>query len=242
MYLSVGNRQEARKNMKYSIKVNEVKQKEGSESNIRGFATVVFGDSFKITNVAILENKKSEQLFVSMPRYRSSERDENGGAVYKDVCNPVTAEFRDELYGNILKAYEQKVSNEKGQEVEGEMEIEMPEFTVSVTPFEREGSNIRGLARIYIDDSFIVNNVSILEGNGKLFVSMPAYKTKQMDDQGKAIYQDVTYPVTKEFREKLYDQIISEYEKAKEERQEKSGKKTEEMKDRGMEKENVTVR
>ena len=39
--------------MKYSIKVNEVKQKEGKESNIRGFATVVFGDSFKITNIAI---------------------------------------------------------------------------------------------------------------------------------------------------------------------------------------------
>ena len=40
--------------MKYSIKVNEVKNKEG---NVRGFATLVFGDSFKITNIAILENK-----------------------------------------------------------------------------------------------------------------------------------------------------------------------------------------
>ena len=33
--------------MKYSVKVNEVRAKEGS--NIKGFATVVFGDSFKIT-------------------------------------------------------------------------------------------------------------------------------------------------------------------------------------------------
>ena len=48
--------------MKYSIKVNEVRAKEGS--NIKGFATVVFGDSFKITNIAILENKdrKSTRL------------------------------------------------------------------------------------------------------------------------------------------------------------------------------------
>lgn len=37
--------------MKYSIKVNEVRAKEGS--NIKGFATVVFGDSFKITNIAM---------------------------------------------------------------------------------------------------------------------------------------------------------------------------------------------
>ena len=49
--------------MKYSIKVNEVRAKEGS--NIKGFATVVFGDSFKITNIAILENKDKGELFVS---------------------------------------------------------------------------------------------------------------------------------------------------------------------------------
>ena len=61
--------------MKYSIKVNEVRAKEGS--NIKGFATVVFGDSFKITNIAILENKDKGELFVSMPRYRSNERDES---------------------------------------------------------------------------------------------------------------------------------------------------------------------
>ena len=78
--------------MKYSIKVNEVRAKEGS--NIKGFATVVFGDSFKITNIAILENKDKGELFVSMPRYRSNERDESNGVIYKDVCNPITAEFR----------------------------------------------------------------------------------------------------------------------------------------------------
>lgn len=49
----------------------------------------------------------------------------------------------------------------------------------------------------------------------KLFVAMPAYKTKQVDEQRKAIYQDVAYPVTKEFREKLYGNIIEEYNKAK---------------------------
>ena len=75
--------------MKYSIKVNEVRAKEGS--NIKGFATVVFGDSFKITNIAILENKDKGELFVSMPRYRSNERDESNGVIYKDVCNPITA-------------------------------------------------------------------------------------------------------------------------------------------------------
>jgi len=97
--------------------------------------------------------------------------------------------------------------------------IEMPEFSVTVSPYERDGSNIKGLARIYIEERFIVNNVNILQGKENIFVSMPAYKTKQIDEQGKAIYQDVCYPVTKEFREKLYAEIVKEYEQAKEKNQ-----------------------
>lgn len=183
---------------------------------------MVFGDSFKITNIAILENREKDSLFVSMPRYKSNERDENGGIVYKDVCNPITAEFRKELYDNILEAFEQ-VKAADGQEIKAERgEMEMPEFSVTVTPYEREGSNIRGLARVYFDDSFIVNNVSILQGKEKLFVAMPSYKTKQVDEHGKAVYQDVCYPVTKEFREKLYAEIVSQYEQAKTKNEEKA--------------------
>lgn len=205
--------------MKYSIKVTEAKNQEG---NVKGFATLVFGDSFKITNIAILENREKDSLFVSMPRYKSSERDENGGTIYKDVCNPITAEFRKELYDNILEAFEQ-VKAADGQEFKTEKgEMEMPEFSVTVTPYEREGSNIRGLARVYFEDSFIVNNVSILQGKDKLFVAMPSYKTKQTDEQGKAVYQDVCYPVTKEFREKLYTEIVNQYEFAKSKKEEQA--------------------
>lgn len=91
----------------------------------------------------------------------------------------------------------------------------MPPFAVKVTPFEREGSNIKGLARIYLDDSFVINNVSVLQGKDNVFVAMPSYKTKQTDEQGKAVYQDVCYPVTKEFRENLYREIIENYKEKK---------------------------
>ena len=161
--------------MKYSIKVNEVRAKEGS--NIKGFATVVFGDSFKITNI--------------------------------DVCNPITAEFREELYTNILDAYARIKEPEKEETQKQERTQEMPEFSVTVTPYEREGSNIKGLARIYFENSFIVNNINIVQGKEKIFVSMPSYKTKQVDEQGKPIYQDVCYPVTKDFREKLYNEKVN---------------------------------
>lgn len=206
--------------MKYVVKVNEVRSKEGS--SIKGFATVVFGDCFKITNIAILENKSKGELFVSMPRYRTNERNGDNGVVYKDVCNPITEGFRKELYADILEAYRKAVSQEKGGVPEQEPEQEMPKFSVTVTPYEKEGSNIRGLARIYFENCFIVNNINLLQGRETLFVSMPSYKTGLTDEQGKPVYRDICYPVTKEFREKLYGEILSTYEKAKEKQSEKA--------------------
>ena len=76
--------------------------------------------------------------------------------------------------------------------------------------------------RYFKDNSFIVNNVNIIQGKEKIFVSMPSYKTKQVDENGKPIYQDVCYLVTKDFKEKLYNEIIAEYEKAKDKSNEKA--------------------
>ena len=40
---------------------------------------------------------------------------------------------------------------------------------------------------------------------------MPDYKTGRLDDNGKDIYQDIAYPVTKKFRQRLYDEIMEKY-------------------------------
>ena len=146
----------------------------------------------------------------------------NSYKFYSDTKDIITAEFREELYTNILDAYARIKEPEKEETQKQDRTQEMPEFSVTVTPYEREGSNIKGLARIYFENSFIVNNINIVQGKEKIFVSMPSYKTKQVDEQGKPIYQDVCYPVTKDFREKLYNEIISEYEKAKDKSNEKA--------------------
>ena len=59
-------------------------------------------------------------------------------------------------YTNILEAYAKIREPEKVETQTQEKTHEMPEFSVTVTPFEREGSNIKGLARIYFENSFIV--------------------------------------------------------------------------------------
>ncbi len=207
--------------MNYTIQVNEVKNTEG---NIRAFASLVFGECFKITNIAILENKEKGQLFVSMPRYRSSQRNEDIESVYKDVCNPITKEFREELYSSILQAYEsvknktyEKQVKKTDDDKEGQ-DITGLEFSVSVTMLERENSAIKGIARIFVEDCFVINNVSIIQGKEDLFVAMPSYKAKEVDENNKPIYRDICYPVTKEFREKLYGVILETHQTERQKR------------------------
>lgn len=93
----------------------------------------------------------------------------------------------------------------------GESGKAKPKFEVAITPYEKEGSRIKALGRVYLEDVFLINNVSLYEGKNDVFVSMPSHKTNKVDDNGKPVYADVCYPVTKEFREKLYSKIHNEY-------------------------------
>lgn len=43
-------------------------------------------------------------------------------------------------------------------------------------------------------------------------MAMPSYKVKQAGGNAKSEYQDICYPVTKAFREKLYGAVMDVYE------------------------------
>lgn len=189
--------------MEYSIQLNAVNN---PEKSIRAFATVVFGGSFKVTNVAVIESSRG--YFVSMPSFRTKERDEYNNPIYKDVCNPITKEFREELYGAILGLYEEMEQTGKAEIKTEANKPEEPDFTVRVTPFEREGSNLVGLANIVLENSFAVGNVNVVQGRNGIFVAMPSYRAKNR-------YRDVCFPVTKEFREKVTRAVLDTYQMAK---------------------------
>ena len=207
--------------MNYTVKVNEVKARDEKKSNIKGYATVVFGDSFRIGNIAILERKDNGQLFVAMPGYRTREVDENGNRIIRDVCNPITAEFREELYGNILKAYEGIHGENKGEITVGDPAV-IPAFTVSVTPYDKSEGSLRGFARVCFDECFVVSNITLVQGKEDIFVSMPNYRTEQHDENGKPVYRDICYPITKEFREKLYGAVYNGFIEALEAKKEQA--------------------
>lgn len=196
--------------MDYAIKLNAVNS---AETKVKAFAAVTLGGCFKITNVAVVEGKEG-RLFVSMPSFKGHDAD--GQTIYKDVCNPITRQFREELYGEILTLYEDMERAGKTEITKAAKGKKEPEISVSVTPYEKEGSSIRGLARVYFDNSFVVGNISIFNGKGKEFVAMPSCRTKAVGKDGKPEFQDICFPVTKKFREKLYGEILDTYRREKE--------------------------
>ncbi len=82
--------------------INELKNAENSK--VKAYADVTFGGEMKVTNISLIENANGG-MFVSMPRYKSGEPDDNGNAVYKDICYPVTKEAREKLHDIVFAEY-----------------------------------------------------------------------------------------------------------------------------------------
>lgn len=88
---------------------------------------------------------------------------------------------------------------------------------VTVTPMKEQEGCLKANASIILNDVFKVTGIRIgISQKGNIFVSMPDYKTGRLDDNGKDIYQDIAYPVTRQFRQELYDEIVREFDAAME--------------------------
>lgn len=188
------------------ISVNTTKI-ENNGNGIIGLATVSFGDAIKVQSIAIKEGKEGKP-FVAMPSYKSKQVDEQGKPVYKDICNPITKDFREALYGAILSS----LANGREATIGEPDGRTNPEINVKVTPFDRGDSATKGLATLYLDNQFVISNVAIKKSHeGKMFISMPSYKTNQVDEEGKPVYKDIAYPTSKEVREELQHAVIESY-------------------------------
>ena len=182
--------------MNYSIKVNKLENKDWST---KAFVSIVFEESLKVTDITVKEAKNGE-LFVAMPGYKTSKTDEQGNAIYKNYFYPTTAEFRKELYDNIIKAYKsnaKEVNITSGKDKVG--------VSVAMYPC-NFNDRTESIGKIYIDKCFVVDGVRVIASEKGSFVAMPTRATENKD--GKREYTEMCYPVTKEFREQLYGEII----------------------------------
>ena len=85
--------------LKLDVRVNPIVPR----GNLLAFASVTINDSFKIDGFRICSSEKG--LFVNMP----STQDGKGN--WKDVCWPVTADFRRQLNEALIDGYGQAIEN-----------------------------------------------------------------------------------------------------------------------------------
>ena len=69
-------------------------------------------------------------------------------------------------------------------------------------------SRMKAVVSVTFDDSFVVHDIKIIEGQDKLFTAMPSRKTQEGE------FKDIAHPINRELRLNLEDAIISEYQKA----------------------------
>ena len=86
------------------------------------------------------------------------------------------------------------------------------DIKVTVTPMQNQKGYLKANASILFNNVFKETGIRIgISQKGNIFVSMPDYKTGKLDDTGKDIYQDIAYPVTRQFRQELYDEVVKEF-------------------------------
>lgn len=82
--------------------------------------------------------------------------------------------------------------------------------SVNVRKIEKEGSRMKGIASVLLDDSFAVHDIRIIEGDNGLFIAMPSRKTATGG------YRDIAHPINPEVRAMFEEAVISAYNEAEE--------------------------
>ena len=80
--------------------------------------------------------------------------------------------------------------------------------SVNVRKIEKEGSRMKGIASVLLDESFVIHDIRIIEGDNGLFIAMPSRKTPTGE------YRDIAHPINPEVRAMFADAILEAYENA----------------------------
>ena len=75
-----------------------------------GFAQVKINDTFIVDSIAIRESSKDGKPFISLPAYKSKDKD--GREEWKQYFFPITKEAREVLFASIMEEYEREMSKE----------------------------------------------------------------------------------------------------------------------------------
>lgn len=66
-------------------------------------------------------------------------------------------------------------------------------------------SKMKAVVSVTFDNSFVVHDIKIIEGQDKLFTAMPSRKTPEGE------YKDIAHPINSEMRTQIEKLILSQY-------------------------------
>lgn len=174
------------------VSIRTVPYRKENFENIKGFATLTINNSFCVKNIKIIGSQNGN--FVVMPSYKNIDGN------FKSIAFPNTKEAQEELNNKILTEFDNptnKTVNAKLNSTESDLAVD-----IALT---NGNQAIKGIATITISEVFIVKRVAVVEGSNGLFVQMPSYKKANGE------FEDIAFPITKEFRSKLHDAVLNKY-------------------------------
>lgn len=75
----------------------------------------------------------------------------------------------------------------------------------------REDTRLKAVASVVFDDSIVIHDIKLLDGDNGLFIAMPSKKIPTSEG---AIFKDIAHPINSEAREYLTKEMIASYEEA----------------------------
>lgn len=79
---------------------------------------------------------------------------------------------------------------------------------VKIRMVNTEGSKLKAVASIIVDECLAIHDIKIIEGDSGVFIAMPSRKTPAGE------FKDIAHPINTPTREIIRDAIISAYNEA----------------------------
>lgn len=70
------------------------------------------------------------------------------------------------------------------------------------------GSKMKAVVSVTFDNSLVIHDIKVIEGNDKLFVAMPSRKTPEGE------FKDIAHPINAQMRDSLEHEIMKKYQSA----------------------------
>ncbi len=69
-------------------------------------------------------------------------------------------------------------------------------------------SKMKAVVSVTFDNSLVIHDIKVIEGNDKLFVAMPSRKTPEGE------FKDIAHPINAQMRDNLEHEIMKKYQSA----------------------------